>query len=442
MKRWVRTAVGAAVTTAMLAVTAAAASPLQNLEEVDSYEPIRGLTVTESVADIDGAPQQLVTVTADGNSFAPAIGTDVYGRALVGDMTPIDGSDAAVVAAVNGDHFSFKTGIPLGMSISNGEIITSPVPAYDADEYYFHALGITDDGDVLVGENPDLYMQFTVGEDTVMLDRINRTREQWDGEQIVLYTPAYGESTRTDTLGVELIVQVEEGEVKAGSVINGTVIGVSREGNSLLEEGTVVISAHILRLQELAHVAEGDPISISFEFADPAWNDVTFAVGGNMTIVEDGEALPYDYKLGVFKDPQPRSALGVKKNGDIVLATADGRSDEAAGMTANEMADYMAYELGCEYAILLDGGGSTAIAVADGDGALEVVNTPSEERPVGNGVLIVQTSGSFPFVYLLPVIGAVIVGAAAIAVALAVRGKNDRKNEESEEGAPESASEE
>ena len=443
MKQWVRATVGAAATTAMLAVTVAAASPLQNLEVVDSYEPVRNLTVTESTADIDGAPQQLVTVTADGDDFAFAIGANVYGRALVDELTPIDGSDATVVAAVNGDHFSFKTGIPLGMSISNGEIITSPVPAYDADEYYFHALGITDDGDVLVGENPELYMQFTAGDETLTIDRINRTREQWDGEQIVLFTPAYGESTHTDTMGTEIIVQVDEGEVKAGSVINGTVIGVGNEGDSPLEEGTVVISAHILRLQEIAHIAEGDPISISFEFADPAWNDVTFAVGGNMTIVEDGEALPYDYKLGVFKDPQPRSALGVKKNGDIVIATADGRSEEAAGMSANDMADYMAYELECEYAILLDGGGSTAMAVADEDGELSIVNTPSEERPVGNGVVIVETEdGGFSFLYLLPVVAAVIVGGAAILFVLKDRGKNDRKNEAANDEPQESANEE
>lgn len=443
MKSWVRAAIGAAATAAMLAVTAAASSPLQNIESIDTYEPVRGLKVTESTADIEGAPQHLMTVTADADALTPAIGGDAYGRLLVNETYPVgDVADAPVAAAVNGDHFSFKTGIPLGMSISGGEIITSPVPAYDADEYYFHALGITEDGDVLVGENPDLYMQFAVGDgEEIAIDRINRTREQWEGGQIVLYTPAYGESTHTDVMGTELIVRVDEGEVKAGATIKGEVIGVNANGDSPLEEGTVVISAHILRYQEIKDIAEGDKVSLLFEFADPAWNDVTFAVGGNLTIVEDGESLPFDYQLDVFKDPQPRSALGVKKNGDIVLATADGRSDEAVGMTANEMADYMAYELDCEYAILLDGGGSTAMAVAD-DGNLEIVNTPSEERPVGNAVLLVETGGgSFPLVYLLPVGGALIACGAAVVIAAKCRGKNDRKNNRAEESVVQDESE-
>lgn len=444
MKLWMRAALGAAMAAVVFTVSAAASSPLENLEEVDSYDPVRGVTVTESVADVDGAPQHLMTVTADPDAFTFAIGGTPYGKTLINDMTPAgEFDDAPVVAAVNGDHFSFKTGVPMGMAISDGEILSNPIPAYDADEYYFHALGITADGDVLVGENPDLYMQFTVGGEPIAIDRINRTREQWEGGQIVLYTPAYGESTHTDVMGTELIVRVDEGEVKAGSSIEGTVIGVNKNGDSPIEEGTVVISAHIIRFQEIKDVAEGDAISLSFEFADAAWNDVTFAVGGNNTIVEDGEAIAYDYTLSAFKDPQPRTALGVQKNGTLVLATADGRSDEAAGMTANEMADYMAYELDCEYAILLDGGGSTAMAVADEDGVLQTVNVPSEERPVGNGVLVVQTGngGGHVLAYVLPSVGALVACGAAVTVAVKSRGKNDRENAASAEEAVETPSE-
>ncbi len=58
------------------------------------------------------------------------------------------------------------------------------------------------------------------------------------------------------------------------------------------------------------------------------------------------------------------------------------------GLTANEMAAYLAEDLDCEYAILLDGGGSTALTV---DG--ETINVPSEERPVGNVMMLVHTPG-------------------------------------------------
>ncbi len=429
---WKKAASTAAVLAMTLTVTAAAtSSPLENAEEVDAYEPARGMQVTETVGDIDGNPQHILAITGDADNFAFAVGGTQYGKALVNDMAPLgDFGDAATVAAVNGDHFSFKTGIPLGMAISDGEIIASSIEPYDADEYYFHVLGITHDGEVLVGENPALYMQFTVNDETFMLDRINRTREQWEGGQMVLYTPAYGDSTATDVMGTDIIIRVEEGAVKAGTTMRGTVVGINKDGDSPLEDGTVVVSAHILRYQEIKDIAEGDEVELSFTFEDEAWNDVVFAVGGNSVIAEDGEAVHYDYALSTFKDPQPRTAVGVKKNGDLVMMTADGRSEEAGGMTANETADYMVHELGCEYAVLLDGGGSTAMAVADDDGVLQTVNVPSEERPVGNGVLLVQTDeGGFSYAYLLPIVGALIACGAAVAVAAKRRGKNDRENE-------------
>lgn len=431
MKHWIRAAAGAVAVMVALTFTVAADSPLDTMQEISSDKPLQGMTVTEATAMVGETPQRLMTVTADPDDFAFAIGGYQSGKMLINDVTQAAGYDeATIAAAVNGDHFSFATGVPLGMSISNGELLANPVEPYNADDYYFHALGITADGEVLTGENPTLYMQFTVGDETIAFDRINRTREQWEGHQVVLYTPAYGESTGTDVMGTEIVVRVEEGEVKAGSDMKGVVTAVG--GNDLpLEEGTVVISAHILRLADVEHIQEGDEVSFYFGFEDERWNDVTFAVGGNLTIVEEGESLPFDYTVAAFADPQPRTALGVQKDGTLVFATADGRSEQAGGMTANEMADYMAYELDCEYAILLDGGGSTAMAVADEQGVLQTVNTPSEERPVGNAVLLIQTAsgGMGAIGYAMPLVAAVIMAALVGVIVWRRRcGKNDRQN--------------
>ncbi len=366
--------------------------------------------------------QKMHIIQADSDEYELMIGGPVSGKALVQDMIPITNREVQTVAAVNGDHFSFKTGIPLGMSVSDGEIITSPVEAYNADDYYFHALGITEDGAVLTGENPTLFMQYTVGEHTGTIERINRTRENWEGGQICLFTPRYGESTGTNPAGVEFIIRVDEGMVSAQSKMKGTVVAVDEDGDALIEDDHVVLSISLLRYDEVEALSVGDEVEFFFGFEQEEWNDVTFAVGGNLTAVADGEVQEFDYTVGAFTAAAPRSALGVKADGTIVLAAVDGRSEEAKGMTANEMARYLKETLGCEHAILLDGGGSTAMATREPDGTMLTVNVPSEERPVGNGVLLVRREAADYTMWI--VCGAavvVIVAAGAVVCAVLLR---------------------
>lgn len=285
---------------------AVAASPVSDTETVSVRDLGNGAELTTYDATAEDRPQKLYTVTADGDAWSFAIGVPVGSKALVTDAQPMTQEAYPVGAAINGDHFSFKTGIPLGMSISDGEILTSPIPAYNADDYYFHALGITDDGTVLTGENPQLYMQCSVGETDLTIDRINRTREIWEGGQVCLYTPAYGETTETDSTGIEFIIRVDEGRVAAGSDMKGEIVAIHEDNDAPVEDGTVVLSVSLLQFDAVADFAVGDEVSFYFSFADEAWNDVTFAVGGNLTAVDKGEAVTFDYTVGAFADPQPR----------------------------------------------------------------------------------------------------------------------------------------
>lgn len=411
-----------ALASALCACTlTAAASPLSDVRTVTERSLSGGADLTVSEATVGERPQVMYTVEADSDDYELMIGGPVLDRELVQDMTPITDRDAEAVAALNGDHFSFKTGIPMGMSISDGEIVTSPIPAYNADDYYFHALGITADGEVLTGENPTLYMQYTVGDHTCTVDRINRTRESWEGGQICLFTPRYGESTDTDFSGVDVVLRVEEGKVAVGTM-RATVVEIDEDGDAPLEEGYAVLSIHALRYEEVENLAVGDELVFAFEFDRSEWNDVTFAVGGNLTAVANGEVQLFDYTVGAFTAAAPRSALGIRADGKIVLAAVDGRSDEAGGMTANEMAAYMAEDLDCEYAILLDGGGSTAMAAKDENGVMATVNVPSEERPVGNGVLLVRKDAADNTMWIVcGVTVAVVLAAGAAAVVLLLR---------------------
>ena len=84
----------------------------------------------------------------------------------------------------------------------------------------------------------------------------------------------------------------------------------------------------------------------------------------------------------IAKGRAPRTALGIKKDGTLLLVVVDGRNNNSAGLTLAELATYM-LRLGAREAVNFDGGGSSVMAI---NGL--VVNKPSDgkERPVSIGL--------------------------------------------------------
>jgi len=90
----------------------------------------------------------------------------------------------------------------------------------------------------------------------------------------------------------------------------------------------------------------------------------------------------------------PRTAVGLKPGGRVILLTVDGRNDNSSGMSLFELRKIMRW-LGCTSSINLDGGGSSTLWVA-GEGENGVVNYPTDnkkwdhtgERNVANTILL------------------------------------------------------
>lgn len=109
-----------------------------------------------------------------------------------------------------------------------------------------------------------------------------------------------------------------------------------------------------------------------------------------------GRDLKLD-KSSFYTARHPRSAVGKKADGTILLLTADGRNAQAAGVSLTELQQIMKW-LGADYAINLDGGGSTTMYVAGGSDN-GVVNHPSDnklfdnmgQRKVANAILVHKT---------------------------------------------------
>jgi hypothetical protein len=111
------------------------------------------------------------------------------------------------------------------------------------------------------------------------------------------------------------------------------------------------------------------------------------AISGESMLVMGGEPLP-DLNNSAL---HPRTAVGYSKNGRyLYLVVVDGRQPfYSEGITLKELADLM-ISLGAYYAMNLDGGGSSTMAVQGGDGQPRILNSPIDnyipgrERPVAN----------------------------------------------------------
>ena len=111
-------------------------------------------------------------------------------------------------------------------------------------------------------------------------------------------------------------------------------------------------------------------------------------VGGGVLLMKDG-ALCVEPSEGYG----PRTWVGYAPDGTVALAVADGRQPEwSKGVSLADQARILQdLNVGITDAINLDGGGSTAMAVSDGDG-LRLINRVcvDPERPVADVLMIVE----------------------------------------------------
>ena len=130
-------------------------------------------------------------------------------------------------------------------------------------------------------------------------------------------------------------------------------------------------------------VYEGCPMTLAF-FRDGRASVPTAglvaAVSGRPALVEDSRPSPTLERFASIR--HPRTALGLRKDGTLVVLVADGRREQALGFTGPEMSEIFIREKVVD-AINLDGGGSTTLYI-EAEGGIQ--NRPSDghERVVVN----------------------------------------------------------
>lgn len=282
----------------------------------------------------------------------------IEGRETVSKMAKRTGS----LLLVNGSYFG-SDGEILGLMKLDGQIVST------SREGVRSCVGQKKDGTYLFGRaDYEGIVTFPSGLKTVV-SAVNRER----GENMcVVYRSSFGASTDTNIYGKEYIVK------------NGKVTAIT-DGNSKIEDDTLVVSVHGQAMNAFGAVKVGDPLTITEQLSGQ-WNDAEWIVGAGPTLVAGGQvnvtAQAEAFGGDVAGGRAPRTAIGKKADGTLILAVVEGRTKASRGMTLEELATWM-QKMGAVEAINLDGGGSSAICAGS-----VLISRPSDgaERAVGNGI--------------------------------------------------------
>lgn len=333
----------------------------------ESKQLAKGVTYTYLQDELNGKQIQGYLLSVDKKAdyeLRPFSAAGSYnGRGYVSKRA----AQLGLLAAVNASYFD-SDGWVIGVVKDRGEIY-----AMDAAPHS----GYVSDGknQTIVKDIAYTGMVKLPGGKTLTLKGMNRARI---AEDLVLYNEYYAASTRTNQFGREIKLR------------NGRVIAVSTAGNMSIEPGTQVISGHGSNAATLAGVRVGDRVSVSETLGSEAADKARVVIGGGPLLLEDGRVNVRSREENIAADiargRAPRTAIGVKKDGTLLVLVVDGRNSASSGLTLEELAQYF-LRLGARDAVNFDGGGSSVMVVNK-----SIVNKPSDgrERAVSIG------AGLFP----------------------------------------------
>ncbi len=320
----------------------------------------KGLTYSRATVNMGGGPVRTYTLTLAPDSefrldFIPG-----YGKTIQKGVLTRIGERSGASALVNASYFDSDIWVIGNLKIRNKWLGMESTPR----------TGLVIDKAGKVSIEPGLAYRGTLTRPdgkSYPISGINRMRL---AGEIIQYNDGYDDSTGTNRYGFEV------------RVVNNKVTDVRNGGNMPLYSGSTVFSGNGAGAAFLRRLKKGDTLTLNQTLGNAA-ADAAPTVGsagpqlvynGRVAVTSDEEEIANDIAWG----RAPRTAVGVKKDGTVLIVVADGRSDYSAGMTLEELARFF-LRLGADRAMNFDGGGSSEMVVNG-----RIMNDPSDgdERPV------------------------------------------------------------
>ena len=283
------------------------------------------------------------------------------------------------VAGINADFFYLtQPDSPLGVMIKDSNIISSPV--FDRP---FSSLIVTYDGRAdLANWNNYSYVSTEKG-NLFSVEAFNKI--SWNYHKITLLDQNWGKMSPGASDDYRDLVEV---------VVQGGVVREIRRGLPAVEipeDGYIILASGQKGATLYQGMEVGEKI-IFYPQMSPSLDQLKLAVGGGTVLVQNGRPVPFTEPV---TGSHPRTAIGINRNGnELILVTVDGRHRSFTGVDGNRLADIM-IELGSEKALLMDGGGSTTMAIKPlGEKNVIIANNPSDgsQRRIINGLAVVSTA--------------------------------------------------
>ncbi len=303
--------------------------------------------------------------------------TITKGRSTVTELE----QESKAIAAINADFFPF-TGLPLGLTVRGGELLTTPNSKKRATFGWgpnaSNAAIPTFTGKIEVS-----------GGGSLTIDAVN---QECPEGQLVLNTPAAGIAIGSKPCAVAL-VRLETGRWMPSTIVTAVVESFAPDQERLsIPPNRAILVARGAKAAALNKVKIGSKLTINLQTSGFDWEKIEHVVGGGPMLVRNGaenvDGEQEDFPKDSFVDRRhPRTAVGRTSEGDIWFVVVDGRHEWSRGVSLSEMAKVM-LRLGCTDAINLDGGGSSQMNLFG-----LPLNRPSDsaERPVANGIVFVPT---------------------------------------------------
>lgn len=385
----------------MAVPTAFAAAGEQKLQT--SIDILDGLTYRNTVTvNNDSRVESFSLALEEDSDVYPILlqgsGT-VYGTASINKA--VSNAQAAgyhVVGAMNTDFFSMSSGVPMGIVIEDGVYKSS-----GKDE---NAMLITD-GEVSIMGHPQVSLTLTnqTTGNTVTPHYFNKLRTSTGG--MYLINSDFSSTTRSSGDGWFVRMKL----VSEDSPSSFPWLTPDEEDRSDSQELTVNSKLELV-VTELVHgegaldVGEdeyvltaadasgysfiyssfqvGDRITLETTCTDENLSQAQWAGGVGDILIKDGAIT--DSSNWTYKSDgrQPRSAIGMKADGTLLVYAVDGRqSGYSIGLSEMDLADELLKQ-GCVWAVNVDGGGSTAMSVwLPGQSGSSLQSVPSGGSPRG-----------------------------------------------------------
>ena len=338
-----------------------------------------GLTYTR-IADPDG-PWIVHVLTVDPSASVTLDTATAGGTMGVWAKPSAIGAAHGALAAVNGD-FTIDPGRPLhpfaedgslkGLGLQNG---ASFAISQDEQQSFIDTQEVT-----VSAKNLSTRRRFPVG-------GWNTGRPR--GGEVVAFTPYGGSSVRprSGSCSVRLMPAGKRAFGKDGvGLVRDYQVVRSRCGSARMgvPAKAIVLSSRTSGkgANVLHRVEKHQTVRLTWSYG---WRGVMDSIGGMPQLVRAGRNIAHSC-ASYFCSRNPRTAIGITADREILLVTVDGRKSASVGMSMIQLGAYMV-RLGAVSAVNLDGGGGATMWVA-GQG---VVNDPSDrggERSATSAVLV------------------------------------------------------